>query len=139
MRQSQAANYLAKCLVLHEVPSQLDESVGKLQPQAILPGESSTDFGTQYPVKRGRFVVGLAEVIDLGFKDSVPPARQKADPTADFSRSEHFQYSGQAPPPYANRCAIQWAMPVPRPISTPSPIDPRIAAMKMPSVSPNLF
>ena len=97
------------------------------------------DFGAQDLVKRGRPVVGLAEVVDLGFQDFVPPACEKADPTADLGESKHFQYSGQAPPPYANRCAIQWAMPAPRPISTPIPIEPRTDAITTPSVSPSLF
>jgi hypothetical protein len=46
MCQSQPTNYLAECLVLHKLANQLDESVGKLQPEAILPGESSPDFAT---------------------------------------------------------------------------------------------
>jgi hypothetical protein len=39
-------NYLTESLVLHELPNQVHESVRKLQPQAILPGNSSTDFAT---------------------------------------------------------------------------------------------
>jgi hypothetical protein len=37
---------LTESLVLHELPNQVDESVGKLQPQAILLGNGSTDFAT---------------------------------------------------------------------------------------------
>ena len=83
--------------------------------------------------------MGLAEEVDLGLQDFIPPARQKTDSTADLNEGERLQYSGQASPPYANRCAIQWATPVPRPISAPIPIDPRIAAMMMPRVSPSLL
>jgi hypothetical protein len=46
MGQGQSTNYLAECLVLHELPNDVHQSVGKLQPQAILPGSSSTDFAT---------------------------------------------------------------------------------------------
>jgi hypothetical protein len=46
MRQGQSTNYLTERLVLHELSNQVDEPVGKLQPQAILPGNGSPDFGT---------------------------------------------------------------------------------------------
>jgi hypothetical protein len=46
MRQSQTTNDLTESLVLDELPNQLDKSVGKLQPQAILPGNGSPDFAT---------------------------------------------------------------------------------------------
>ena len=88
MRQSQPTNYLTESLVLHEVPNHLDKSIGKLQPQAILPRGSSPDFATQNLVKRGWPVVRLAEVVDLGFQDFVPPACDKANPTADLGKSE---------------------------------------------------
>ena len=139
MRQSQTTNDLTESLVLDELPNQLDKSVGKLQPQAILPGNGSPDFATQGFVKWGWSVVGLAEEVDLGIQNSLPPVRKKADPTADLGKSEQLQYSGQVSPPYANRRAIQWAMPVPRPISAPIPMDPKTAAMMMPSVRPSLF
>jgi hypothetical protein len=37
---------LTERLVLHELPNQVDEAVGKLQSQAILPGNGSPDFAT---------------------------------------------------------------------------------------------
>jgi hypothetical protein len=37
---------LTEGFVLHELPNQQDESIGKPQPQAILPGNSSPDFAT---------------------------------------------------------------------------------------------
>jgi hypothetical protein len=46
MRQSLSTNYLAEGIVLHELPNQVHEPVGKLQPQAILLGNGSTDFAT---------------------------------------------------------------------------------------------
>jgi hypothetical protein len=46
MCQSQSTNYLAERVVLHELSNQVDEPVGKLQPQAILPGSGSPDFAT---------------------------------------------------------------------------------------------
>jgi hypothetical protein len=73
---------------LHELPNQVHEPVGKLQPQAILPRESSPDFSTQDLVKRGGSAVGLAEVVDLGFQDFVPPTCQKPDSTSDLGESE---------------------------------------------------
>jgi hypothetical protein len=75
MRQSQSTNYLTERVVLHELPNQVHEPVGKLQPQAILPRESSPDFATQDLVKWGWSAVGLAEEIDLGLQNFVPPVR----------------------------------------------------------------
>src|ERR1035441_7253555 len=79
------------------------------------------------------------EIVDLGGQQAITPRDEKADSTTEFQKKEQFQYSGQASPPYPNRCEIQWAMPVPRPISAPIPIGPSNAAMRMPSVSPALF
>jgi hypothetical protein len=78
---------------LHDLPNQLDESVGKLQPQVILPRNSSADFAAQDLVKWRWLVVRLAEEVDLGFQDFVPPARQKTDSAAEFEESKQFQYS----------------------------------------------
>jgi hypothetical protein len=107
MRQGQSTNYLTERLVLHELPNQVDEAVGKLQPQAILPGNSSTDFAMQDLIERGRLVVGLAEEVDLRIQSSVLPARQKADCTTSLDESEQLQYSSHDRPPYVNKCAIQ--------------------------------
>src|ERR1035438_2021075 len=79
------------------------------------------------------------EIVDLGSQAAVAPRNYKADFAAEFEKKEQSQYSGQASPPYPNRCDIQWAMPVPRPISTPTPIVPRRLVMRMPSVNPALF
>jgi len=46
MRQSQFPNDLTESVVLHEPANKGDEAVGKLQPQAILSGNSSADFAT---------------------------------------------------------------------------------------------
>jgi hypothetical protein len=43
---AKVTNYLTESLVWHELPNQLDESIGKLQPQTILPGNRSPGFAT---------------------------------------------------------------------------------------------
>jgi hypothetical protein len=130
---------LTERVVLNDRADQIHESVSELHTEAVLSGERLSGFVADVFIKRRLLVVRRVKVVDLRSECPIPPTGQEASSADYFDESEDFQYSGHALPPYANRCEIQWAIPVPKPISVPIAIGARTNKMSAPNVSPALF